>query len=76
MDVKRWKDKAQGLLRDNSDKIERGIEKAQQVAGEKAPKYREKIDKAADKVKDAVDKGKGPDGGDDASPTGGPAASA
>ena len=49
-------DKAKGLAGKHEDKVDRGIDKAADVADDKTGgKYSDKIDSAADKAKDTLD---------------------
>lgn len=49
-------DKVKGLVGQNSDKVEGGIDKAAEVADEKTGgKYTEHIDTGAEKAKEVVD---------------------
>lgn len=51
------KDKATELAKNNSDKIDAGLDKAADLANKATKgKYEDKIDSAAEKAKDAADK--------------------
>lgn len=55
MDLGDITDKAKGLLEDNADKVDAGIDKAADLADEKTGgKYSDQIDTAADKLKDVL----------------------
>jgi hypothetical protein len=50
-------DKIKGLVGGNKDRVSGGVDKAADVAKDKAPdQYDDKIDKAADTAKDQIDK--------------------
>lgn len=54
MDINRIKSKAQGFLKEHSDKIEEGVGKAEKFAKTKSPKYSDKIDKVAGRVRGLI----------------------
>lgn len=49
-------DSLKSKLSGNKAKIDDGIDKAADMAGDKAPEHADKIDKGADMAKDAVEK--------------------
>lgn len=55
MDLGDITDKAKGLLEDNADKVDEGIDKAAELAKEKTGgQHDDKIDAAAEKLKDVL----------------------
>ncbi|MBB4686869.1 antitoxin [Amycolatopsis jiangsuensis] len=63
------KDKATGALRDNSEKIEQGLDKAAQFAKSRVAGHDSKIDGGVEKAKDLLGKVSGkPEDGDQPGP--------
>lgn len=54
MDVEKFKDKAQNLLREHGGKIESGVTKAEKFAKSKTTKHDDKIDKVAGKIRGII----------------------
>jgi uncharacterized protein YjbJ (UPF0337 family) len=56
MDLDDLKDKAEGLIEDNPDKVKDAIGKVAEAVDDKTDgKHRDKIDDAVDKLEDAID---------------------
>jgi len=49
-------DSLKAKMSGNKDKINEGVDKAADMAGDKVPDHADKIDKGAEMAKDAVDK--------------------
>lgn len=54
MDIDRLKGRAQELLKEHGDKIEKGVDKAEKFAKSKTSKHDDKIDKVAGRIRKLV----------------------
>lgn len=66
MDLNRIKGKAQDLLKEHGDKIEKGVDRAEKFAKSKSGKHEDKVDKVADRLRGMIPRDDQP--GTDASP--------
>lgn len=56
MDINKIKGKAQDLLKEHGDKIEKGVGKAEKFAKSKTSKHDDKVDKVAGKIRGLIPK--------------------